>query len=190
MFSLCLAQYHRGFRHQVANWPVNPLDIMISQLRSHPEWVIADLGCGEGRLGATLTGHKVHSFDLVALSPHVTVADIASLPLPNASVDVAVFCLSLMGTNLVDFLTEAHRILKPNGLLKIAEVVSRFPDDDIRGSYAPFSSKLAALGFAPVSQDASNRVFVLFDFRKVNVVSKKKVKNVGVMLKPCLYKKR
>lgn len=34
------------------------------------------------------------------------------VPLSPASVDVAVFCLSLMGTNLVDFLTEAHRVLK------------------------------------------------------------------------------
>ena len=34
------------------------------------------------------------------------------VPLTSASVDVAVFCLSLMGTNLVDFLREAHRVLK------------------------------------------------------------------------------
>lgn len=27
--------------------------------------------------------------------------------------DVVVFCLSLMGTNLVDYLSEAHRILVP-----------------------------------------------------------------------------
>lgn len=35
------------------------------------------------------------------------------VPISSASVDVAVFCLSLMGTNLVDFLREAHRVLKP-----------------------------------------------------------------------------
>ena len=34
------------------------------------------------------------------------------VPLGDASVDVAVFCLSLMGTNLADYLTEAHRVLK------------------------------------------------------------------------------
>ena len=34
------------------------------------------------------------------------------VPLKPASVDVVVFCLSLMGTNLVDFLREAHRVLK------------------------------------------------------------------------------
>lgn len=34
------------------------------------------------------------------------------VPLRDASVDIAVFCLSLMGTNLADFLAEANRVLK------------------------------------------------------------------------------
>lgn len=36
----------------------------------------------------------------------------AHVPLEDASVNVAVFCLSLMGTNLRDYLLEAHRVLK------------------------------------------------------------------------------
>ena len=38
---------------------------------------------------------------------------LTQVPLPNNSVDIAIFCLSLMGTNLVDFLVEAKRVLKP-----------------------------------------------------------------------------
>lgn len=38
------------------------------------------------------------------------------------SVDIAVFCLALMGTDYPLFLEEAHRVLKPQGLLWIAEV--------------------------------------------------------------------
>lgn len=34
------------------------------------------------------------------------------VPLGDCSVDIAVFCLSLMGTNLPDFLAEANRVLK------------------------------------------------------------------------------
>lgn len=34
------------------------------------------------------------------------------VPLADASVGIAVFCLSLMGVNLVDFLAEANRVLK------------------------------------------------------------------------------
>lgn len=34
-------------------------------------------------------------------------------PLESSSIDVAVFCLSLMGTNFSSYLQEAHRVLKP-----------------------------------------------------------------------------
>ena len=40
--------------------------------------------------------------------------------------DMAVFCLALMGTDYPAFLEEARRVLKPSGMLWIAEVRSRF----------------------------------------------------------------
>ena len=36
--------------------------------------------------------------------------------------DVAVFCLALMGTDYPSFLVEAARVLKPHGIIWIAEV--------------------------------------------------------------------
>lgn len=54
----------------------------------------------------------VHSFDLVAIDDTVVACDMANVPLGDASVDVAVFCLSLMGTNLQDYILEANRVLK------------------------------------------------------------------------------
>lgn len=62
---------------------------------------------------------QVHSFDLVSPNPLVTACDMAHVPIKDASVHVAVFCLSLMGTNLADFLREAHRVLVPGGLVKV-----------------------------------------------------------------------
>ncbi len=35
-----------------------------------------------------------------------------NVPLNPQSCDIVVFCLSLMGTNVADFLCEAHRVLK------------------------------------------------------------------------------
>ncbi|KAF3767681.1 hypothetical protein M406DRAFT_338403 [Cryphonectria parasitica EP155] len=93
---------------------------------------IADLGCGDARLAAELQRDKgklrleVLSFDLHSPSPLVTKADIANLPLANGSVDVAVFCLALMGTNWVDFIEEAYRVLRWKGELWVAEIKSRF----------------------------------------------------------------
>jgi ribosomal RNA-processing protein 8 len=93
---------------------------------------LADLGCGDAALSAGLQDSlkklklKIHSFDLSSPSPLVTKADIANLPLEDGSVDIAIFCLALMGTNWVDFIEEAFRILRWKGELWVAEIKSRF----------------------------------------------------------------
>ncbi|KAK1829145.1 ribosomal RNA-processing protein 8 [Podospora conica] len=94
---------------------------------------IADLGCGDAALAARLqpSARKlrvdIKSFDLqTGDSPLITRADIANLPLADGSVDVAVFCLALMGTNWLDFIEEAYRVLRWKGELWIAEIKSRF----------------------------------------------------------------
>ena len=73
--------------------------------------VVADFGCGEGRLAKSIP-QKTYSLDLVAHRPDIIAGDMAKTPLQTKSVDVAVYCLSLMGTNLKDFLLEANRVLK------------------------------------------------------------------------------
>lgn len=74
-------------------------------------YLVADFGCGEARLAETIT-QKCYSFDLVAANHRVIACNMAQTPLSPESVNVAVFCLSLMGTNLKDFLLEANRVLK------------------------------------------------------------------------------
>ncbi|PVI06277.1 hypothetical protein DM02DRAFT_609852, partial [Periconia macrospinosa] len=103
-------------------------------LKSHA--TIADLGCGTASLSHRLQPHlkslnmTLHSFDLSKptgpSAPLVTIADISALPLPDNSVDVAIFCLALMGTNWLDFIDEAWRILRWKGELWVAEIKSRF----------------------------------------------------------------
>lgn len=178
--------YHRGFSNQVGLWPVNPVDMIIQWLRKRASSdVIADFGCGEAVIAQSVQ-NKVHSFDLVAKNELVTACNMAKVPLKPASVDVVVFCLSLMGTNLVDFLREAHRVLKLGGFLKVAEVTSRISDT------AEFIKSFSRLGFKLQQQDTSNKMFVLFDFIKdkesFKTVSSKKL--AGLKLKPCIYKKR
>lgn len=178
--------YHRGFTNQVKLWPVNPVDKIIEWLRKRPSSdVVADFGCGEAVIAQSVS-NKVHSFDLVAKNKFVTACNMAKVPLDASSVDVAVFCLSLMGTNLEDFLREAHRVLKLGGVLKVAEVTSRISDT------ADFAKSLTRLGFKLQKEDISNKMFVLFDFIKdeesVKAVSLHKLD--GLKLKPCIYKKR
>uniref|UniRef100_L7M0R4 Ribosomal RNA-processing protein 8 n=1 Tax=Rhipicephalus pulchellus TaxID=72859 RepID=L7M0R4_RHIPC len=176
--------YHEGFEQQVSKWPVNPVDVIIDSLRGMPKsTVIADLGCGEAKIARELTRNKVHSFDIVALNDHVTVCDMSKLPLPSQTVDVAVFCLSLMGTNLNMFVLEANRILKKGGILKIAEVKSRF------STTQGFAKTMKKFGFELEHLDESNKMFVLFDFKKArSTTAHPHLPTLKLM--PCLYKKR
>nr|XP_046245509.1 ribosomal RNA-processing protein 8 [Scatophagus argus] len=175
--------YHRGYTAQVQRWPANPVDGIIAYIQQRPSsLVVADFGCGDCKIGRSVK-NKVHSFDLAAACELVTVCDMANVPLPDASVDIAVFCLSLMGTNLEDFLAEANRVLKMRGVLKIAEVASRF--DNPRS----FITALANLGFKMVSKDTENTHFYSFEFVKTGDAPEN-IKKFGLQLKPCVYKKR
>ncbi|KAJ3129440.1 25S rRNA (adenine645-N1)-methyltransferase [Physocladia obscura] len=201
--------YHAGFRAQVESWPSNPVNHFIDILSVYkPEnhndkkpIVIVDMGCGEAALAKSLMtlntpAHQkfhVHSFDLASPNEYVVACDIRSVPLKNKVADVVVFSLSLMGTNFIDFLREAHRIMKDGGLLQIAEVISRFPNVN------KFIAALVGLGFKLKKKDASNKMFILFDFVKQDKGVKIKggsIDEEGIAVKgkplltPCLYRKR
>ena len=148
--------------------------------------MVADLGCGEARLARSVP-NPVHSLDLVAVNDTVTVADIAHTPLGDKSVDIVVFCLSLMGTNIRDFIFEAGRILKPGGTLKIAELESRFQGENL--SIEKFVQCVEKYGFHNSWKDLKKDFFYFIDFKKIGEVKKKK-KLPEIALKACLYKKR
>ncbi|RYP23926.1 hypothetical protein DL765_000812 [Monosporascus sp. GIB2] len=117
---------HKSKQQQQQDADVAPLP------RTGGTCTIADLGCGDAKLAAALRSSRrqlrveVLSYDLHSAAPHVTRADIANLPLADGAVDVAVFCLALMGTNWLDFVEEAYRVLRWRGELWVAEIKSRF----------------------------------------------------------------
>lgn len=159
--SLAVA-YHDGYEAQRQKWPVDPLDNVIAWLRKKipPSSVIGDFGCGEARLALELKGRKVHSFDLNPVNERITPCNLAEVPLESCSLDVAVFCLALMGTDWPSFLKEAHRCLRPGGLCHIAEVESRFEDiQDVIAS-------VEAIGFRQV-HERPGEFFMELRFKKV-----------------------
>ena len=85
--------------------------------RKLPKKEVGDFGCGDGKVYKECKNHNVHCFDLVSKEDFITACDIAHVPLENNSLDIAIFCLALMGTNWSDFIVESNRCLKPNGLL-------------------------------------------------------------------------
>ena len=191
--------YHAGFRAQVESWPTKPVDVVAALLKRSPKsWIVADFGCGDAELGR-LIEQKCHSFDLQTpeSAPEVVACNMSDVPLDDASVDCAVFSLSLMGTDYGSFLEEAHRVLKPGGLLWIAEVRSRFDGKNGTASVASFVAALAALGFKRKRDvDERNTMFFTAEFIKT-WVSKGKHSNTSTHravrwppLKACTYKRR
>ncbi|XP_072825502.1 ribosomal RNA-processing protein 8 isoform X2 [Vicugna pacos] len=77
------------------------------------------------------------------------------------------------------------RDLRQRGLLKVAEVSSRF--EDVRN----FLGAVTKLGFKVISKDLTNSHFFLFDFQKTGAPRVgPKAQLSGLKLQPCLYKRR
>jgi ribosomal RNA-processing protein 8 len=136
----------------------------------------------------------VHSFDLKRINDKITVADIRNVPLGNESVSVVIFCLSLMGTNFLDFIKEADRILVKGGELWITEIKSRLSDPKC----VDFIKAIEGLGFKLRNFDDANKMFTKFEFYKplksVKIVKVEDIRNGKAegewLLKPCIYKRR
>lgn len=136
----------------------------------------------------------VHSFDLKKVNDKITVADIKNVPMANASCSIAIFCLSLMGTNFLDFIKEADRILINGGELWITEIKSRLSDP--KG--AEFIKAVESLGFKSRVVDDGNKMFTKFEFLKpLKSSASKPIAEVRGeqsegewLLKPCIYKRR
>ena len=177
--------YHTGFATQVSKWPLNPLDKIITYVKSLPsDSVIADFGCGEAQLAQSVP-HSVHSFDLVAANSNVIACDMAHVPLAKHSVDIVIFCLSLMGSNVSDFIREARRVLKKEGLLKICEIASRID------SVEDFIENVELFGFKLVKTDTISKMFLDFEFKATFIAKKGDSSNApSIQLNPCLYKRR
>ncbi|KAL3772959.1 hypothetical protein ACHAWO_008689 [Cyclotella atomus] len=229
-------QYHSGFRRQVEEWPVNPVDVIYKKIvgsfkkEKKREVCVADFGCGDAKLAERLMAlqidengnfvspaskkkkgvcpFKVHSFDLVSGgNPLVTPADMTNVPLADESVDIGVYCLALMGTNVPDFVREGFRVLKFGGILRVAEVRSRFETSNAEGgnkkkhnvgevdSTKPlmilddFKALMERCGFKCTHVDQSNTMFMFMDFVKVEGSTGLSEKE-SFSAKPCIYKRR
>jgi hypothetical protein len=136
------AQYHTLYQESRKTWTIIPYEEMIRWCQQRSAYVIGDFGCGEAKLAEAVSDrHTVYSFDHIAINNNVVACDMAHVPLNDEELDVAIFSLSLMGSNFTDYLREAYRTLKLDGKLHIIEATSRFRN------IAQFQIDLEALGF-------------------------------------------
>lgn len=138
--------YHTRLQEQECDWQSVPREECIRHLKENLQIgsVIGDFGCGQAQLAHALRDvHTVYSLDHIAINPSVVACDMAHAPLDDAMLDAAVFSLSLMGTNIKDYLVEAYRTLKIGGQLLIYHPA-------VENDRMKFVAGLEKLGFALV----------------------------------------
>lgn len=129
-------QYHIIREESKKCWPEDPLVVISEKIKQHPNWVVADLGCGMNKLKNMVNSDREwYSFDHVAIDDTVIEADISNLKtyLNDESVDCAVFCMSLWGVNYMDYIKEAYRYLKPGGTMYIVEPNDKVNQETLLG---------------------------------------------------------
>jgi hypothetical protein len=140
------SHYHTLYRESRKTWAIVPYEEMIRWCQRRSGYTIGDFGCGEAKLAEAVSDrHTVYSFDHIAVNDKVIACNMAHVPLEDEALDVAIFSLSLMGSNFTHYLREAYRTLKLDGQLHIIEATSRFSD------LRQFQNELEALGFDVVS---------------------------------------
>ncbi|MEZ4447633.1 MAG: zinc-ribbon domain-containing protein [Polyangiaceae bacterium] len=137
------ASPHTLYQELRQRWEVVPFEEEIDWLKQREGLIVGDFGCGEALIAAAASErHQIHSFDHIAINKHVIACDISAVPMDEGALDVAIFCLSLMGANFTAYLREAHRCLRLDGDLHIWEPASYFDDDGKQ-----FCADLGRLGF-------------------------------------------
>lgn len=119
-FTGTLFRYHSLRKTRMKKWDEIPYEYIATKITDNRD-IIADFGCGENLMKYKLPNNKIYSFDHIAIDDSVIACDMKNTPLENESVDVAVFSLSLWGTNYKDYFIEANRIMKRRGIIYIAE---------------------------------------------------------------------
>jgi ribosomal RNA-processing protein 8 len=126
-----LVRYHEKMAEKMKTWIVDPVKVIVNKInrlapeRVINEMVIGDFGCGKARLAELLNKNKVYNFDHHnILNEKIIACDMKKHHLKN-KLDVAVFSLSLMGQNWIEYITEAKRCLVKNGWLFIAETANQ-----------------------------------------------------------------
>jgi hypothetical protein len=119
--------YHTLYSEKRKTWSEIPYVEIAKKINVRPDWVVGDFGCGENLLSKEIK-NKVHAFDHVAIDDSVYACDIKNVPIEDGILDVAVFSLSLMGSNYTDYFKEAYRTLKTYGNIFVCEPAAKWED--------------------------------------------------------------
>lgn len=142
-------KYHKQREITKSKWDEDPVDIIANEINKRNDTnVIADLGCGLAKLSTLISKpNKVISVDHVANNENIIEADMANLHehIKDNEIDITVFCLSLWGTNYLDYIKEAYRITGKRGLMYIVEPNNEFDFDKLKND-------ISKIGFNKINE--------------------------------------
>jgi ribosomal RNA-processing protein 8 len=111
------------------NIPRNRIIKELEKIKTKRTIQIADLGCGLAKISNHFQNHsKFHfiNYDHISCDEKVISQDITNLPDEEYSIEIAILCMSLWGSNCKDAIKEAYRILETGGKLYIIEPSKRW----------------------------------------------------------------
>lgn len=143
-------EYHSIREENKKEWVEDPINVIAEKLNKNRHQVIADLGCGMNQLKTLVNSYSQwYSFDHYSDDETVIKADISDLReyLQDNSVDAAVFCMSLWGTNYMDYIKESYRYLKSCGIVYIAEPKDKINQSELIGGATQIGFEIISIDF-------------------------------------------
>lgn len=121
-----------------ADIPRNYIIAELEKIKCKRPRMLVDMGCGMAHIAMHFKDDRrftIKSYDHIACDAALVEAcDIAHMPLEDASVEIAVICLAMWGSNCNEYVAEAHRILETDGMLYVVEPTKRWTiADDMPG---------------------------------------------------------
>jgi len=113
--------------------PYNRIIRYLENMKITRKKYVADLGCGKARVAENFQNDhrfRFYNFDHYAYEEIIKSCDISDVPLEDHTVNIAILCLSMWGSNCKEYIYEAYRILEDHGVLLIIEPTKRWIAED------------------------------------------------------------
>ncbi len=148
------AAYHRACDENMSTYqpgtqPHEQIIRELDKIKTKKPKLVLDLGCGQAKIarhyGAFCAGTPATkdprfmfiNYDHQAIVPEVTPCDITCLPHEDNEADICVLSFALWGSNCLDALREAYRVLASHGVLFVLDSTKRWSDKNPDGYIEP-----------------------------------------------------
>jgi hypothetical protein len=125
--------------YEPSSIPANQIIRKLEEYKTKRKKVVVDMGCGEAPIAHYFqdkndTRFIFHNYDHQSGGdPLIQEVDISSLPLDDASVEIAIMSLALWGTddNCTQYIKEAYRVLESGGKFYISDSTKKWSPEPL-----------------------------------------------------------